>query len=198
VGACKGPLLGHRGHEIRGAGPAPVPPDRRAGRVADKAPLGIPSLQLFSTRSSPDDPPRQAHIDFSPIIPRTGESLLKAADVFGRVFAAHGFPPPGPIGSLYHPRSLIMIHTVINGKDPETNRKARDLFTALVEAAGENGWAEYRVHPIWQAKVMGYYGFNDHALHRLHETIKDAVDPNGILSPGRYNIWPKHLRETRA
>jgi 4-cresol dehydrogenase (hydroxylating) len=31
-------------------------------------------------------------------------------------------------------------------------------------------------------------------LHRFHETLKDAIDPNGILSAGRYNIWPKTLR----
>jgi hypothetical protein len=35
----------------------------------------------------------------------------------------------------------------------------------------------------------------DHSLRKLHETIKDAVDPNGILSAGRYGIWPKHLRK---
>jgi hypothetical protein len=39
------------------------------------------------------------------------------------------------------------------------------------------------------------YAFNDRSLRRLHETIKDAVDPNGILSAGRYGIWPKHLRK---
>jgi 4-cresol dehydrogenase (hydroxylating) len=32
-------------------------------------------------------------------------------------------------------------------------------------------------------------------LLHLCETIKDAVDPNGILSPGRYGVWPKHLRK---
>jgi hypothetical protein len=25
---------------------------------------------------------------------------------------------------------------------------------------------------------------NNHALHRFHETLKDAIDPKGILSPG--------------
>jgi hypothetical protein len=29
----------------------------------------------------------------------------------------------------------------------------------------------------------------------MHQTIKDALDPNGILSPGKSGIWPKHLRE---
>jgi 4-cresol dehydrogenase (hydroxylating) len=45
---------------------------------------------------------------------------------------------------------------------------------------------------------MRTYGFGDGSLHRLHETIKDAVDPNGVLSAGRYGIWPRHLRKERA
>ena len=38
------------------------------------------------------------------------------------------------------------------------------------------------------------YSFNNNALLRLHERLKDAVDPNGIISAGRYGIWPRHLR----
>ena len=37
--------------------------------------------------------------------------------------------------------------------------------------------------------------WNDGSLLTLHEALKDAVDPNGILSAGRYGIWPKHMRE---
>ena len=32
---------------------------------------------------------------------------------------------------------------------------------------------------------MSTYNFNNHALLRVHETIKDALDPNGILAAGR-------------
>ena len=33
------------------------------------------------------------------------------------------------------------------------------------------------------------------ALTRMREKIKDAVDPNGIISAGRYGVWPRHLRD---
>ena len=39
-----------------------------------------------------------------------------------------------------------------------------------------------------------HYNFNDNAYLRFVEKIKDAVDPNGVLSPGKQGIWPEHLR----
>ncbi|MFK0287835.1 hypothetical protein ACIQVL_46250 [Streptomyces sp. NPDC090499] len=32
--------------------------------------------------------------------------------------------------------------------------------------------------------------FDDGVHHRFLPKIKDAVGPNGILSPGRYGVWP--------
>ncbi len=40
--------------------------------------------------------------------------------------------------------------------------------------------------------VAAQYDFNDHALMRLTERIKDAVIA-GILSPGKQGIWPASL-----
>jgi 4-cresol dehydrogenase (hydroxylating) len=71
----------------------------------------------------------------------------------------------------------------------------RRTFERLVEVAAEHGWGEYRTHTAFMDQCAAAYSFNDHALLRLHEKIKDAVDPNGILSAGRYGIWPKHLRD---
>jgi 4-cresol dehydrogenase (hydroxylating) len=49
-----------------------------------------------------------------------------------------------------------------------------------------------------QDDVAEQYSFNNHALRRFNETLKDAIDPNGILSPGRGGIWPKAHRANRG
>ena len=46
--------------------------------------------------------------------------------------------------------------------------------------------------------VARQFDFNDHALLRLQETIKDALDPNGILAPGKSGIWPESMRDRRS
>ena len=83
-------------------------------------------------------------------------------------------------------------------RDVETNKKNRVAFKKLIQVAADHGWGEYRTPPAFQDAIMNTYSFNNHALLRFHETIKDAVDPNGILSAGRYGIWPKHMRETKT
>ena len=95
-------------------------------------------------------------------------------------------------------RAFIFLFGFPITHDPETNKKNRAKFQKLVKIAAEHGWGEYRTAPAHQAAVMDTYSFNNHALLRFHETLKDAVDPNGILSAGRYGIWPKHLRETKS
>lgn len=42
------------------------------------------------------------------------------------------------------------------------------------------------------------FDFNNHAYRRFVETLKDALDPNGVLSPGKMGIWPRKFREQRA
>jgi 4-cresol dehydrogenase (hydroxylating) len=80
--------------------------------------------------------------------------------------------------------------------DPEMNKKFVGALREFIRIGAEHGWGEYRTPVIFQDQVMGLYSYNNHSLLRFHETVKDALDPNGILSPGRYGIWPKHLRET--
>jgi 4-cresol dehydrogenase (hydroxylating) len=82
-------------------------------------------------------------------------------------------------------------------KDPAQVDRAFEACKTLVREAAQAGYGEYRAHLEVMDLVADQYGFNDHALGRFNARIKDALDPNGILSPGKQGIWPKEMRAAR-
>jgi 4-cresol dehydrogenase (hydroxylating) len=119
--------------------------------------------------------------------------------VFTKAGREFGLPvPPYSIPFTFWERSFLFLFGFPVTRDVETNRRSRAGFKKLVEVAAEHGFGEYRTAPAYQDLIMGTYSFNNNALLRFHETLKDAVDPNGIISPGRYGIWPKSLRKGKA
>jgi FAD/FMN-containing dehydrogenase len=158
---------------------------------ATLAGLGIPNLGVFGLLVG------GGHLGFSPIIPMTGEAIFKAQRVFGELYAELGLPVGNQFAALpwsYYRRALVLLFGLPTSHDIEQNRESRLIFDRLVEVSAENGWGEYRTHVAFMDRVAEAYSFNNHALRRFHETLKDAVDPNGILSPGKSGIWPRRMR----
>lgn len=163
--------------------------------------FGIPTLNMYSigARSSTNPNPTHGHMWFSPIIPRNAEAVFEANEVFAA--AARQFDLPAlrfSLPSCYWERAFIFIFGFPVTTDIKTNQKNRAAFYNLIDIAAAHGWGEYRTAPAFQDAVMSVYSFGNHALLRFHETVKDAIDPNGIMSPGRYGIWPRHLRASRG
>ena len=180
-----------------------IPADRRADpHAARRAGLRYPdavdvldrrALELRARRLTATSASR-------PVIPMTGEAVIESQRVFetilqeyareaGRDVALNVFP------QSYHPRTFVILIMFNVMHDVAINRRTREVFSRLVKVAAEHGWGEYRTHTAFMDECADAYSFNDHSLRKLHETIKDAVDPNGVLSAGRYGIWPKHLRK---
>jgi (+)-pinoresinol hydroxylase len=161
-----------------------------------KVALGIPNLSVFGLLG-----PTNGHMDFSPIIPMNGETVFEVLKVFGQAYADLNVPPSYQFFALpwyFFPRAFVLLFGFPITHDVEKNKKTREVFKHMIEVAAAHGWGEYRTHTAFMDTVSGVYSYNNHALHRLHETIKDAVDPNGILSPGKSGIWPKRMRKTTA
>ena len=177
----------------------PLTPEQR--EKVHKPQFGIPSLAMFSigARSAMNPEPSNGHMWFSPIIPRTGEAIFEANRVFAQAAKELGLPFLNfNLPSTYWERAFIFIFAFPVVRDIETNKKNRAAFRKLIQVAADHGWGEYRTAPVFQDAIMNTYSFNNHALLHFHETVKDAIDPNGILSAGRYGIWPKQVREAKS
>jgi 4-cresol dehydrogenase (hydroxylating) len=164
-------------------------------QVTDKASLGVPSLYTFVARTEANPNPADGHMDFSVVIPMTGEAVKEAFSVLSRGFLEADIGASLGAAASFHRRTFIVISSFPLWRKPETNKRSREAFVRMVQLAAEHGWGQYRTHAAFMDQAMDVYSFNDHALRRFHETVKDAIDPNGILSAGRYGIWPKHLRK---
>jgi 4-cresol dehydrogenase (hydroxylating) len=180
-------------------------PDDLATLTDDQASnFGKPSLQRFwedTAQFSWD-----GHLWFSPLLPQTGEELRKAHQLLGDTCREMDFYWGLPPALLYNSAAMgcaasaycIVKNFSVSKSDSEKNRKTREVVLRLIRVAADNGWSEYRTAPALQQAVMDTFSFNNHAYIRTCELIKDAVDPNGILSAGRYGIWPRHLRKARS
>jgi 4-cresol dehydrogenase (hydroxylating) len=167
--------------------------DEQIRNLGDPGSFGVPSLSVFTSQLG-----STGHLDASPMLPHSGEALLEAHKVYMREYRDAGIPQSLGFAMSYHRRAFIMFQGIALTTDPAENARARALYERLIEVSGERGWGIYRAHAGFMDELMATYSWNDNALMRLNETLKDALDPNGILSAGRYGIWPKQLRADRA
>jgi FAD/FMN-containing dehydrogenase len=168
-----------------------------------KAALGVPDLSIFfvGARSKESPEPGDGIMWFSSVIPKSGEAIFEAQKVYRAAAWELGVEPA--ISPLSTPaswyRTFIMIAGLpISRSDSELNAQSRRLYEAYAQAAAAAGFGEYRAPAIFQDAVSDTYSFNDYALRRFIETMKDTVDPNGIFAPGRGGIWPKRFRGTKS
>lgn len=137
--------------------------------------------------------PNGAHVFFSPISPTRGQDAKKLLDIAKKRHAEFGIDlfPAFCIGL----REMHLIINMVYDRANEASRKAAyACMSAMIEDAANQGYGEYRTHLLLQDQVAATYSWNNSALASLNNKLKDALDPAGILAPGRCGIWPARYR----
>jgi 4-cresol dehydrogenase (hydroxylating) len=154
----------------------------------DRSQVGIPNMEAFNLLNWRGG--SGAHVDFSPVCALTGADALSQYRMVRERAAQYGFDYYG--GFTASERAMHHVFAAIFDRDdPKQVRAAGELMRALIADAGAAGYGQYRAHLSFMDLAASQYGFNDHALMRLSTAIKEMLDPNGILSPGKQGIWPK-------
>ena len=152
----------------------------------DRAQLGIPSsdaIQMAAWRGG--DP---AHTDFTLVCPPTSEDVLRQSQLIRDRLRQHEFDYAGGF-AIFRRHGIALCLLSFDRSSPDDARTITELFPQLVADGAAAGYAPYRAHPAFMDLIADQYGWGDHAQMRLNQRLKDALDPDGILSPGKQGVW---------
>jgi 4-cresol dehydrogenase (hydroxylating) len=117
----------------------------------------------------------------SPLAPMEGRHASAVDRITSEVVLAHGFEPMISI-TLVNDRSIASVISISYDRSvPGEDGRALDCYRDLLETLARNGYYSYRLGIQAMKSVNG-----QRAYMRLLESLKSAVDPAGVLAPGRY------------
>lgn len=156
----------------------------------DRVAAGIPDIhELRWVNWAPNG----AHIAFSPVSPIRASDAMALFELGKRAHEKYGidFFPAFCVGLR---EMHLIVEIVFDRDDPERKQAGMDCLRDMIDEAAKLGYGEYRTHLVLMDQVAGTYNWGDGALMKFNERLKDTLDPNGILAPGRCGIWPKRYR----
>ncbi len=161
---------------------------------AELVAVGVPNMEL-NHQTGWYGEEQGGHIGFSPVTPLRGDECFKVHRLLREAIETRAGLDYMVGNVAINARSAINIGFIcFDVKDEAQARRAYDTSKMLVATAAEHGYGEYRAHLDFMDLAQSRYDFNNGAYLRFVERIKDAVDPDGILSPGKQGIWPANMR----
>ncbi|KAL1982634.1 hypothetical protein VTN96DRAFT_1069 [Rasamsonia emersonii] len=159
----------------------------------DRIAAGIPDLEELRCVNWY---PNGGHIAFSPVSPVRGADAMALWKIARGRAAEHGLDifPAFCVGLR---EMHLIVEVVYDRTDAGMRKRALACMLAMIDDAAVQGYGEYRTHLVLMDQIMRTYSWNDNILLRFHERLKDALDPNGILAPGKSGVWPARYRGRR-
>jgi 4-cresol dehydrogenase (hydroxylating) len=120
----------------------------------------------------------------APTIPFTGRHLTEALDLCRPLFHEYGFDFVVAV-MPHNARSMAFIMGILYYKEnPAEVARAEELYRRVLEVTAAAGYPLYRVSAPHQDTALA----GTPAVREVADQVKRALDPDGIIAPGRYGL----------
>lgn len=119
---------------------------------------------------------------YSPIVPMKPDKVRLYVDTVKRICTMHGMEPLITLTSLSHMCFDSTVPLLFDPEDEVQTRQAKACYRALFEAGREQGVLPYRVGIDHMDLITSAGG----AYWDVVSALKKVIDPDNIISPGRY------------
>ena len=79
-----------------------------------------------------------------------------------------------------------IIDLLFDRTDPEQMKNAYACYDKLLDVFAKKGYGTYRTNTAFMNKVADTYGPTQ---QKINQRLKQALDPNGIIAPGKSGIF---------
>jgi 4-cresol dehydrogenase (hydroxylating) len=117
----------------------------------------------------------------SPIAPNEGYHAGRVTALASELMLRHGFEPIISLTVLTDRTLSCIINIAYDRHAPGEDERAMECYRKLLDCLAQYGYYSYRL------SIAGMSAANGNGEYTaMLCTIKDTLDPNGILAPGRY------------
>jgi 4-cresol dehydrogenase (hydroxylating) len=117
----------------------------------------------------------------SPVAPMRGEDVTAVTDLAREVALRHGFEPQISISLISERMTISTVALTYDRDIAGEDDRAMTCYQELMQRLTEQGYPSYRLNV-----AAMQYGDSGGEYKSAIRAIKAALDPNGILAPGRY------------
>jgi len=121
---------------------------------------------------------------YSPLVPTRPGEAREYVEMVERICCDHGIEPLITLTTLSARCYDSTVPLLFDRSRPDAVRRAHACYRALFEAGRARGFVPYRAN----IAAMDLFVDADGSFWHLARNLKRAIDPDGILAPGRYSL----------